>query len=142
MPAWRFSTRRAAWKGVGQLCEQIFSFLGNKTSAVERSSHAPSRASGRLSRGAAHFFVARRVGRMEQRNATIKRRPVWNMLVDRPGLSEIYCHNGDDQNSRRPRSLLWDGWKAGWKARARRLQMASCSICATVNITARCRQRN
>ena len=26
MPAWRFSTRRAAWKDVADLCEQFFGF--------------------------------------------------------------------------------------------------------------------
>jgi len=46
-------------KKVAEFCEQFFGFLSKKTSAVKSSSHAPSRASGRLYRGAAHFLVAR-----------------------------------------------------------------------------------
>ena len=48
-------------KEVTDLCEQFFRFPVNKISAVESSSHAPSRASGRLSRGAAQFFCRRTV---------------------------------------------------------------------------------
>ena len=54
---------------VADFCGQFFRFSLNKTSAVESSSHAPSRASGRPSRGAAHFFVARGIGRMQHKMA-------------------------------------------------------------------------
>jgi hypothetical protein len=82
--AWRFSTRRAAWEEVADFCGQFFRFSLNKTSAVESSSHAPSRASGRLSRGAAHFFVARSVGWMEEKMAHLSKRVLdQGMLEDR-----------------------------------------------------------
>jgi len=48
-------------------------FAVNKISAVESSSHAPSRASGRPSRGAAHFFVVRGIGRMEEKMANYQK---------------------------------------------------------------------
>jgi hypothetical protein len=62
----RFSLRRAAWKEVANFFGSIFRFPANKTSAVESSSHAPSRVSGRLSRGAAQFFCRPDVDRMEE----------------------------------------------------------------------------
>jgi hypothetical protein len=69
---------------VTDLFEQFFRFFVNKTSAVESSSHAPSRASGRLSRGAAHFFVARSVGWMEEKMAHLSKRVLdQGMLEDR-----------------------------------------------------------
>jgi len=112
VPAWRFSTRRAAWKGAGDLGEQFFSSSVNQTSAVESSSHAPSRASGRLSRGAAHFFIAGGIALNGGENCTLSthrpRRSVGGPLR----LVEIYYQDRDDQNSRRPRFLLrgCNGW--------------------------------
>jgi hypothetical protein len=52
-----------------RIFEQFFGFLSKKTSAIESSSHAPSRASGRLSRGAVHFLATRSVGWMEEKVA-------------------------------------------------------------------------
>ncbi len=67
VPAWRFLTAARPGRSSG-IFEQFF-VSTQKTSAVESSSHAPSRASGRPSRGAAHFFVARGIGRMEHKMA-------------------------------------------------------------------------
>ena len=80
----------------------FFGFPSKKTSAVESSSHAPSRASGRPSRGAAHFFVARGVGWMEEKMAHLSKMRLGSRYVGGPvGLAEIYCQNGGDRNSGR-----------------------------------------
>jgi len=81
-PARRFLTAARPGRSSG-IFEQFF-VSTQKTSAVESSSHAPSRASGRLSRGAAHFFVVRSVGWMEEKMAHLSKRVLdQGMLEDR-----------------------------------------------------------
>jgi hypothetical protein len=86
--AWRRSNRHAAWKGVADFVSSL-SVFPSKTSAVESSSHAPSRASGRPSRGAAHFLAARNAGRTKEKAYTIKTRPGFLTRVESHAL---LCH--------------------------------------------------
>jgi len=76
-----------------------FSFLSKKTSAVESSSHAPSRASGRLSRGAAHFLSPAASVAQNRKWQIVRTRPGSRYVGGPVGLAKIYCLNG-----RRPKS--------------------------------------
>jgi len=82
---------------VADFCGQFFRFSLNKTSAVESSSHAPSRASGRPSCGAAHFFVARTVGWMEKM-AHLSKMRLGSRYVTGYGWRKFTARMGGDRN--------------------------------------------
>jgi hypothetical protein len=102
-----------------------FSFLSKKTSAVESSSHAPSRASGRLSRGAAHFFYRRDVDRMKEDLQKADRVQVF--VGGMIGLMEI---SASMETTRIRDSLVsLRGGRRGWNANARSsLLMVGCAV--------------
>jgi hypothetical protein len=127
--------RCAAWKEGSRICEQFFGFLSKKTSAVESSSHAPSRARGRPSRGAAYFLSPAASVGQNRKWQIVKTRPGSRYVSGRVRLAEIYGQHRHDQNSRRPRFCYVED-ERGWLKRegAKSLPMASCATCTAANI--------
>src|SRR5207237_10859846 len=68
----------------------IFRFSASKTSAVESSSHAPSRASGHQSRGAAQIFLSAAASiEWKRKRQIIKRRPGSRTFANRKASGNI-----------------------------------------------------
>ena len=128
MPAWRFLTAARLGRSSG-IFEQFF-VSTEKTSAVESSSHAPSR-----SRGAAHFLSPAASVGQNRKWQIVKTRPGSRYVSGRVRLSEIYCQDRNGQNSRRPRFCYVEDERGCLKREgAKSLPMASCATCTAANI--------